>query len=38
MDANDMKLLSAIIVAFALWIPAATNKWRIKRSYSEGGN
>jgi len=38
MDANDMKLLSAIIVAFALWIPVATNKWRIKRSYSEGGN
>jgi len=38
MDANDMKLLSAIIVAFALWIPIAMNKWRIKRSYMGGGN
>ncbi|GHT86224.1 ABC transporter permease [Bacteroidia bacterium] len=36
MDANDMKLLSAVIVAFALWIPAASAKWRTKRSYSEG--
>ena len=38
MDANDMKLLSAIIVALALWIPVATQKWQIKRSYTEGGN
>ncbi len=37
MDANDMKLLSAIIVALALCVPVAIDKWRIKRSYSEGG-
>lgn len=37
MDANDMKLLSAIIVALALCIPVALEKWRIRRSYSEGG-
>lgn len=37
MDANDMKLLSAIIVALALCIPVAANKYRLKRSYSEGG-
>ncbi|MBQ7066392.1 MAG: ABC transporter permease [Lachnospiraceae bacterium] len=38
MDPNDMKLLSAIIVALALCIPVAMNKWKLKRSYSEGGN
>jgi ABC-type uncharacterized transport system, permease component len=38
MDANDMKLLSAVIVALALWVPVASNKWQAKRSYSEGGN
>ena len=38
MNANDMKLLSAIIVALALCVPVAIEKWRIKRSYSEGGN
>lgn len=37
MDANDMKLLSAIIVALALCIPVALEKWRIRRAYSEGG-
>lgn len=37
MDANDMKLLSAVIVALALCIPVALRKWRMKRSYSEGG-
>lgn len=37
MNANDMKLLSAIIVALALWIPVATRKWRVRHSYSEGG-
>ena len=37
MDANDMKLLSAVIVALALCIPTAVRKWRIKRAYSEGG-
>ena len=37
MDANDMKLLSAIIVALALCIPVSLNKYRAKRAYSEGG-
>lgn len=37
MNANDMKLLSAIIVAFALCIPVAISKWRVRRSYTEGG-
>lgn len=37
MDANDMKLLSAIIVALALCIPVALRKWKLKRSYTEGG-
>jgi len=35
MDANDMKLLSAIIVALALCIPVAVRKWRIWKAYSE---
>lgn len=39
MNANDMKLLSAIIVALALSLPVATAKWKIKHSYDpEGGN
>lgn len=38
MDANDMKLLSAVIVALALCIPVMVGKWRVKRSYSEGRN
>ncbi len=37
MDANDMKLLSAVIVALALCIPTAVRKWKVKRAYSEGG-
>ena len=37
MDANDMKLLSAIIVALALCVPVAMEKYRLKHSYSEGG-
>ena len=37
MDPNDMKLLSAIIVALALCIPVAVNKWQLKRAYSEEG-
>jgi len=37
MDANDMKLLSAAIVAIALCVPVMVNKWRIKKSYTEGG-
>lgn len=37
MNANDMKLLSAIIVALALCVPVAIEKWRLKHSYAEGG-
>ena len=37
MDANDMKMLSAIIVALALCVPFAMEKYRLKHSYSEGG-
>ena len=37
MDPNDMKLLSAIIVAIALCIPVMMRKWRLRRSYTEGG-
>ncbi|MCI9429464.1 MAG: ABC transporter permease [Lachnospiraceae bacterium] len=37
MDANDMKLLSAVIVALALCIPVAVRKWKIWKSYSEEG-
>lgn len=37
MDANDMKLLSAIIVALALCVPVAAGKWKIWKSYSEEG-
>ena len=37
MDANDMKLLSAVIVALALCVPVAAGKWRLKKSYTEGG-
>lgn len=37
MNANDMKLLSAVIVAAALYIPVAGSKWRIRQSYSKEG-
>lgn len=37
MNANDMKLLSAGIVAVALCVPVMVNKWRLKKSYTEGG-
>lgn len=37
MNANDMKLLSAIIVAIALCIPVAIAKYKLNHSYSEGG-
>jgi len=37
MDANDMKLLSAIIVAFSLCIPIVIQRAKEKNSYSEGG-
>lgn len=37
MDANDMKLLSAIIVALSLCIPIVIQRIKEKNSYSEGG-
>ncbi len=37
MDANDMKLLSAIIVAFALCVPVVTGKIRTKKAYHADG-
>lgn len=37
MDSNDMKLISAIIVALALCIPVALAKWRNAKSYTEDG-
>ncbi|WP_367565605.1 ABC transporter permease [Lacrimispora sp.] len=36
MDANYMKLLSAVIVAIALCVPVMVRKWRLKKSYTEG--
>ena len=37
MNANDMKLLSAAIVAVALCVPVVVRKLRLKNSYTEGG-
>lgn len=37
LNANDMKLFSAIFVALALCIPVAISKWRLKKAYSEDG-
>lgn len=37
MDANDMKLLSAIIVAFALCVPVVWERFKLRASYSKGG-
>lgn len=37
MDANDMKLLSAVIVALALCIPVVTGKIRAKKAYHADG-
>ncbi len=36
LDANDMKLISAIIVALALSVPTISQKIAVKNSYSEG--
>ncbi|WP_294151466.1 ABC transporter permease [uncultured Clostridium sp.] len=36
LDANDMKLLSAIIVALALSFPVVLAKYRLRKEYSEG--
>lgn len=37
MDANDMKLLSAIIVVLALCVPVLTERVQRRASYSKGG-
>ncbi len=37
MDANDMKLLSAVIVALALCVPVVWEKFKLRASYSTGG-
>ena len=37
MDANDMKLLSAIIVALALCVPVVAERLRLRRAYQKGG-
>lgn len=37
MDANDMKLLSAVIVALALCVPVVWEKFKLRTSYSKGG-
>ncbi len=37
MDANDMKLLSAVIVAVALCVPVVWEKFKLRASYSKGG-
>lgn len=38
LDANDMKLLSAIIVALALSFPVVLSKYRLRKKYTEGGD
>lgn len=37
MDANDMKLLSAVIVALALCVPVVWEKFKLRSSYTKGG-
>ena len=37
MDANDMKLLSAVIGALALCVPVVWEKFKLRASYSKGG-
>lgn len=37
MDANDLKLLSAVIVALALCVPVVWEKFKLRASYSKGG-
>ena len=37
MDANDMKLLSAVIVALALCVPVVWERFKLRASYSKGG-
>lgn len=38
LNANDMKILSAIIVALALSFPVVMAKYRLSKDYSEGGD
>ena len=38
LDAHDMKLLSAIIVALALSFPVVLSKYRLRKEYTEGGD
>lgn len=38
LDANDMKLLSAIIVALALSFPVVLSKYGLRKEYTEGGD
>lgn len=38
MEANDMKLISAIIVILALIVPVMWDRWKVKRAYTEGGS
>ena len=35
MDANDMKLISAVIVALALCVPVVWEKYQLRRAYSK---
>lgn len=37
LNSNDLKLLSAIVVAIFLAIPAILESWNTKRAYTEGG-
>ena len=36
MDANDMKLLSAVIVAVALCVPVVWERYKLRSSYTKG--
>lgn len=38
LNTNDMKLLSAVIVALALCFPVALSKYRLNKAYTEGGD
>ena len=38
LNTNDLKLLSAIVVAMFLAVPVLGEKWNTKRAYTEGGN
>lgn len=37
LNSNDLKLLSAIVVAIFLAVPVLLDKWRVNHAYSEGG-